>query len=140
MSFPLTVLLQDGSDAVAGGILALFSGMWMLFWLAVVGLTIIGWWKMFEKAGQPGWVSIVPIYNIFVLGKIVGWTRGKVVMLFIPFLNIIFGIILCLDIARVFNKGNGFAVGMLLLPAIFFPMLGFDSSRYMGPDAAAVAA
>ena len=96
-------------------------------------LTIMGMWKMFTKAGKPGWASLIPIYNIVVLGQIAGWEGSKIILLFIPVLNIVFGIMLMLDLAKAYGKESGFAVGMVILPMVCFPILGFDKSVYVGP-------
>ena len=50
-------------------VVGLFMG---LVWLALIVLVLAGWWKMFEKAGQPGWAAIIPIYNLYILLKIAG--------------------------------------------------------------------
>jgi hypothetical protein len=96
-------------------------------------------WKIFTKAGQPGWASIIPIYNWYILCKIVGRPGWWVILLLIPFINFIIGIILCIDLAKSFGKGVGFGIGLILLGLIFFPILGFGSAQYQGPAAGAIA-
>jgi len=109
----------------------------LLFWLAVLVVTIIGGWKMFEKAGQPGWAILVPFYNIFVLLKIAGRPGWWLLLFLIPLVNFIIGIIVAIDIAK--SYGQSAVFGILLL-AIFAPigylMLGFGNSRYLGPAGA----
>ena len=68
---PALLLQQDDMGKVAGGLFAL-GGTMMLFFLAIMVVVIVGFWKVFEKAGQPGWAAIVPIYNAYILLKIVG--------------------------------------------------------------------
>jgi len=60
--------------------------------------------------------------------------------MFIPFVNFIIGIILCIDLAKSFGKGVGFGIGLILLGIIFFPILGFGSAQYKGPAAGSVGA
>jgi ABC-type sulfate transport system permease subunit len=106
-----------------------------LFWicyLAVLILLIASIWKVFSKAGQPGWAVLIPIYNAYVLCKVAGRPGWWVILLLIPFVNFVIAIILCLDVAKAFGKGGGFAVGLLLLPFIFYPILGFGSAQYTG--------
>ena len=110
-------------------------GIGMLFWLIVVGISIAAMWKIFTKAGKPGWAAIVPIYNLIVLFDIVGRPLWWIVLFFVPFVNFVIAIILVVDLAKVFGKGAGFAVGMLLLPIVFYPMLGFGSAQYLGRPA-----
>ena len=97
-------------------------------------------WKIYTKAGQPGWAAIVPIYNVIVLMNIVGRPVWWVVLMFIPFVSIVIAIIVCIDLARSFGKDMGFAIGMVLLSFIFLPMLAFGDARYVGPSAAAAPA
>jgi hypothetical protein len=92
-------------------------------------------WKVFTKAGQPGWASIIPIYNIYIWCKIVGRPWWWILLMLIPFVNFIVAIILCIDLAKSFGKGVGFGIGLALLGIIFFPILGFGSAQYQGPSA-----
>ena len=109
--------------------------LFWIFWLAFTILMIAACWKVFTKAGQPGWASIIPIYNWYVLCKIVGRPGWWVILLLIPFVNFIVGIVLCIDLAKSFGKGVGFGIGLVLLSVIFFPILGFGSAQYQGPTA-----
>lgn len=107
-----------------------------VFWIcyAVYTISIIAaWWKIFSKAGQPGWAAIIPIYNWIVWCKIVGRPAWWVLLLLICFP--IFFIILSIDLAKSFGKGVGFAIGLILVSIIFFPILGFGSATYQGPSA-----
>jgi len=108
-----------------------------VFWICYTVyaiLIIAAWWKIFSKAGQPGWAAIIPIYNWIVWCKIVGRPAWWVLLLLICFP--IFFIILSIDLAKSFGKGVGFAIGLILLSVIFFPILGFGSATYQGPSAA----
>lgn len=102
----------------------------------LVGLVlIVAMWKVFTKAGQPGWASIIPIYNVYIWCKIVGRPGWWVILLFIPFVNFIILIILSIDMAKSFGKGVGFGLGLAFLGFIFWPILGFGSAQYQGPSA-----
>jgi len=107
-----------------------FFGIPMLFWFAVVVVTLVGLWKVFVKAGQPGWGCIIPIYNAYCLIKIAGKEWWWLLLLFIPFVNIIIGILVLLGVARNFGKGGAFAAGLIFLPFIFYPILGFGDATY----------
>ena len=104
--------------------------------LLVLLLVIAGMWKVFTKAGRPGWASLIPIYNVYVWCKIVGRPGWWVILMLIPFVNIVVGIIVCIDLAKSFGKGSGFGWGLALLGIIFLPILGFGSAQYQGPSAA----
>ena len=71
--------------------------------LLVAVIMIAAMWKIFTKAGQPGWASLIPIYNIYILCKIVGRPGWWVILMFIPFVNFVIGIILCIDLAKSFG-------------------------------------
>jgi len=102
----------------------------VLVYLAVIVLTIAGLWAVFAKAGQPGWAAIVPIYNSYVLVLIAEKPIWWFIMFFIPCVGIVFYVLALIEVCKRFDKGAGYAIGMLLLPFIFFPMLGFGSAQY----------
>src|SRR6187401_1754201 len=107
----------------------------IIFGLLIALLIIVAMWKVFTKAGQPGWACIIPIYNLYVWCKIVGRPWWWILLMLIPFVNFIIAIILIIDLVKSFGKGVGFGIGLLLLPVIFFPILGFGSAQYQGPSA-----
>jgi Family of unknown function (DUF5684) len=109
--------------------------LFWIFYLAFTILMIAAWWKIFTKAGQPGWACIIPIYNLYVWCKIVGRPWWWILLMLIPFVNLIILIILMIDLAKSFGKGVGFGIGLILLAVIFFPILGFGSAQYQGPSA-----
>jgi len=92
---------------------------------------IAAMWKIFTKAGQPGWASLIPIYNI---SRSWADPPGGSSCCFIPFVNFIIGIILCIDLAKSFGQGVGFGLGLVFLSFIFYPILGFGSAQYQGPS------
>ena len=109
------------------------GGLGPVFWIcyfAVIVLLIAAIWKVFSKAGQPGWAAIIPIYNIYVMCKVAGRPGWWLLLMLIPLINVIIAIILNVDIAKHFGKGIGFAIGMILLPFIFWPILGFGGAQY----------
>ncbi|MGO9244003.1 MAG: DUF5684 domain-containing protein [Verrucomicrobiia bacterium] len=110
------------------------------FYLALVVLVIAGMWKTFVKAGQPGWAILIPIYNFYVFLKIAGKPGWWLILMLIPLVNIVFGIIATVAFTERFGKGGGFVVGLIFLPFIFYPILGFGDAQYSPPVAAAPAA
>jgi hypothetical protein len=103
------------------------------FELALIVLLIVAGWKIFEKAGQPGWAAIIPIYNIIVMLKIVGKPLWWLIMFIIPGVNLVFAIWTLNMLSKSFGKDEGFTVGLLLLGIVFYPILGFGDARYLGP-------
>ncbi len=95
--------------------------------LAIGILVIVSMWKIFEKFGEPGWASIIPIYNLYILLKIVGWEPIKILFFLIPIYNIYLAYLMYKDLAAKFGKDTpAFAIGLLLLPFVFLPMLAFN--------------
>jgi hypothetical protein len=121
-----------GGDVSSGGGLlgAMFGMIFGLFGL-VIGLIIVAsFWKIFTKAGEAGWMALIPILNIIILLKIIKKPIWWIVLFFIPLVNAIAGILVAIELAKSFGQGIGFAAGMILLPFIFYPMLAFGSSTY----------
>ena len=135
MTSTLAVLLQnDGSSAVG----AVFSGVAMLFWLAVLVVVVIGGWKVFEKAGHPGWAILIPIYNLYILLQIAGRPWWWLLLYLIPLVNIVIAIIVAIDVAKAFGQSAVFGfVLIFLLCGIGYLILGFGNYRYQGPAAVA---
>jgi hypothetical protein len=90
-------------------------------------------WKIFSKAGKPGWASIVPFYNTIVLLEIVGEPWWWLLLLLIPYLNFIILILIIHKLSLSFGKGVGFTLGLILLFFIFLPILAFGDAKYLGP-------
>jgi hypothetical protein len=105
-----------------------------IFYLVVAVFFIYCLWRIFAKAGKPGWAAIIPIYNFIVELEIVGRPWYWFLLMLIPVVDIVLGIIITFRLAKVFGHSTGFGFGLLLLPFIFLPILGFDSSKYLGPD------
>jgi hypothetical protein len=100
--------------------------------LIILILMIVATWKIFTKAGKPGWAAIIPIYNIIVLLEIVGKPLWWVILCLIPYVNIVIVIIVNLELAKKFGQSKGFAVGLILLAPIFYPILAFGGATYKG--------
>jgi hypothetical protein len=111
------------------------SGIVWIIYLAIIVAIIAGWWKVFTKAGEAGWKSIIPIYGFIVMLKIVGRDWWWVILLLIPVVGLIIWIIVALDLAKSFGRGTGFGIGLAFLSPIFGLMLGFGSDTYRGPAA-----
>ena len=121
--------MDDRGNGLIG---ALVGGVFGIFWMICVVVVIIAMWKVFTKAGKPGWAAIVPIYNIIVLLEIAGKPLWWIILCLIPFVNFIIWIIVSVAVAERFGKGAGFGIGLAILPFIFFLILGFGDARYQG--------
>ena len=122
------MMAQQGG-AAGGGI-----GM-LIVQLLIVAVMVASMWKVFAKAGKPGWAAIVPIYNIVVMLEIAGKPIWWIALFFIPVVNFVVSILINISIAQSFGKGTGFGIGLSFLPFIFLPILGFGSAQYQGVPA-----
>ena len=123
--------VEDGTASEGGGLIAaLLGGAFSLVFLLVFVIVAAGMWKVFEKAGEPGWAALVPIYNLLVLVKIAGKETWWVVLLLLPCVNFVAAVMICIEVARKFGKDTLYGVGLAFLPFIFFPMLGFGAAQY----------
>ena len=125
------ILAQQPNTAALVGIW-LFVAIMLMIEFAIIGVMLAGLWKVFEKAGEPGWAAIIPIYNGMVLMRIAGKPEWWVVFCFIPMVNAIIMIIATVDLAKNFGQTGGFTVGLIFLPFVFYPILGFGRAQYLG--------
>lgn len=122
------------------GIDSSIFGAAMLGYLAVLLvvyiLVVIAMWKVFTKAGKPGWASLIPVYNMVVMYQIVGLNPWLLLLYLIPFVNwiaaLVLSIMLNVKLAKVFGKSTGFAIGLIFLNPIFLLILGFGDAKYIG--------
>ncbi|GAB2696350.1 DUF5684 domain-containing protein [Mucilaginibacter koreensis] len=123
---------DTGSSAAAAGII----GALMIPLLVLSVIMIISYWKIFTKAGKPGWAAIIPIYNLIVLLEIVGKPAWWFLLFIIPCVNIIFLVWTFNLLSKSFGQSEGFTIGLLLLGIVFFPLLAFGNYPYLGPAGA----
>jgi len=153
----------EAASAAIGGIVGLVAGMGavaLIIGLVILVLTIIAWWRIFTKAGEKGWKSIIPIYNVYILFKIAGRNFWKYLLICLGMsicstiassvgagaLATILGIVtlaLCIwaivelvllnhGLSKNFGHGVGFTLGLIFLSTIFTLILGLGSSQYIG--------
>lgn len=109
-------------------------GVWIVVVLAVAVFMVICNWKIYKKAGKEGWESIIPIYNLIVKFQFLDIPVWMIILLFIPGANIAIPIITAINMAKKFGKDGGYAVGLIFLPIIFYPMLAFGSSEFIATE------
>ena len=124
----------SGANSAAAGAAVGIGIAYYIIMIAICVLEIIATWKIFTKAGEAGWKSIIPIYNIIVLFKIVGMNPWMILLLLVPIANIVVMILFNIKLAKAFGKGGGFAAGLIFLNTIFTLILGFGSAEYVGPQ------
>jgi hypothetical protein len=127
------VQTPGGEEAVGAlGMLIVLAILGVGFAIAIFQL--IAMWKVYAKAGHPGWAALIPIYQTYVHIKVAGYPGWWLILAFIPIVNLIL-IVLPFGHARNFGYGAGFGLGLLLLPIIFYPIIAFGDARYVGPPA-----
>ena len=99
--------------------------------LAVVA--VVGMWKVFAKAGIPGWHSLIPFLNTYDMCKIALKDSVGLFTVLSILLPIVF-VYPCLKLAKAFGKGTGFGIVLFLFSFIGFPILGFSDAEYLGPQ------
>lgn len=127
-------VLQNGDDG--GGALACCTSVVCMIPGLLIGLVVLaGMWKVYAKAGQPGWASIIPIYNIIVWLQIVGRPVWWVLLMFVPFVGFVILIIVSIDLAKSFGKDELYGILLFILSPIMMIHLGFSDAQYVGPSA-----
>lgn len=123
---------QEDAIVAAGFVLSV-----MLFWsivvLAILAITTISQWKIFEKAGKPGWAALIPIYSTIVWLEIIGKPITWLLLLFVPFVNVVITFLMVIELAKAFGKDTVYGIFMIFLPIIAYPMLAFGKDTYKGP-------
>jgi len=148
-----TVTLTQNEAIAAGGIVGGMLATIGIFALAVYILLIIAWWKIFVKAGEKGWKAIIPIYNTYILCRIVN-LNFWIYLILIPFClgiltavapslsivatiyTIVIDVLLAIKLGEAFKKSTAFKVGLVLLAPIFYLILAFGDSKFHGSHAA----
>jgi len=105
----------------------------IILYVLLIALMLVSMWKIYTKAGKPGWAILIPIYNIIVLLEIVGKPWWWIFLFLIPLVNIVFAIWMYNLLSKSFGKDEGFTVGLILLSFIFIPILGLGKAQYQGP-------
>lgn len=115
-----------------GGFLAVTAIIWIII-SSIILLILVSQWKIFVKAGKPGWASLIPIYNTVVELQIIGKPDWYVLLLFVPFVNIVITIMICIELAKVFGKSAVFGFfGLGIFSVIGYPILAFGKAKYLG--------
>ena len=120
------------NDATTAAVAAGLTVYYVII-LAVMIVSLVGMWKIFVKAGRPGWAAIVPFYNTYCLCEMSFGTGWLFLLMLVPCVGQIMMIIMWIKLAQAFGKGAGFGIGILFFPFVFLPMLGFGDAEYVGP-------
>lgn len=111
------------------------AGVVLFIWLIALILGIfmaVCLWRIFAKAGKPGWAAIVPVYNGWVLFEIVGYPGWWAILSLIPFVNIFPAIMMLVayyKLGKLFGKSDLFSILLIFFPVILLPVLAFGSAQ-----------
>lgn len=123
-------------EAATTGLAMTMVAIPLIMIFAIVIVMIIAKWKIFSKAGQPGWMAIIPFLSDYILAEICG-IKGllAIIGMFIPMANFALVLYEYYCLTKVFGKDTSFFIGLLLLTGIFMPVLGFGKATYLGASA-----
>ncbi|MFK7925501.1 MAG: DUF5684 domain-containing protein [Bacteroidia bacterium] len=85
-------------------------------------------WTVFEKAGRKGWEALIPIYNLYVVSKIIGKSGWFMLLYFIPIVSFFAWAITSLEMSKKFGRSEAFGFGLLFLYPIFLPILAWGEA------------
>lgn len=141
--YDTSTAMDPAAAAVLAGFMVVFSfAMFFLFALPM----LIAMWKLFVKAGKPGWAAIVPFYNFYLMNEIGGGETWRfwvfVVACFVPFVGsavaIVMELLIIIDFAKKFDKGVGFWLLLFFLPIVaVFMVKGVNFKGGSAPQAPA---
>lgn len=129
-------MYNSATENLTNNVLASYFASYSIVAMIIGVLSIVAMWKLFTKAGKPGWASIIPIYNVVVMFQIVGINPWLIILMFVPIVNffaiLVLAIMMCSRLAKAFGKSTGFAIGLFFLNTIFILILGLGDSKYNG--------
>lgn len=120
-------------DSLYTGVAAGFSVAYLVILLVVGVIVLVATWKLFQKAGKPGWAAIVPFYNNYCMFEMVFGNGWLFLLLLVPCVNVIIGFMLNFKLAKSFGQGTAFGLGLIFLYPIFICILGLGKYDYIGP-------
>jgi hypothetical protein len=125
---------SNGTSSTSSTSGAAFAAVFIPVTLLVI-LLIVALWKVYKKAGRPGWAAIVPVYNTWVLFEITGFPGWWALLSLVPIVGLfpaVMSLVATFRLAKLFGKGDGFGLGLIFLPFIFFPILAFGKATFQG--------
>ena len=123
--------MENNYGAIAAGVGSIIGILFLyLLYFALIAFYIFCMWKIFVKAGKPGWAAIVPVYNVLIELEITHLPWWFLLLMFVPLANFVILIFIMLALAKVFGKSTAFGLGLIFLSFIFIPILAFGDAKY----------
>lgn len=122
----------NGQEVQCPEWLGAFMLFFVIFFLTALVIMVASMWKIYQKANKPGWTSLIPVYNVVILLEITNRPQWWIILCFVPFVNIVISLVLVYELAKAFGKDIGFTLGLIFLPFVFYPILGFGKAAYGG--------
>ncbi len=129
---PPSLLTRDTALLVGAGALKAVGSflVYSLCWWPLLVAPFVATWHVLEKAGRPGWTSLVPIYAWLQLLRVAGLPAWWLAVLCVPVVNVVAWFVACARMARAFGKGRDMALGLALLPPVYMVVLAVDDAPY----------
>jgi len=102
----------------------------------VMWLPLGGVWQMYIKADEPGWACLVPVYQSMVMARMAHKPAWWGLLLYVPVVSLVIWVLISLELAKAFDRGTDTAIGLILVPPVFFCILGFGDAEYKKQAAA----
>ncbi len=132
--FPIFGQIPTNASGETEVVVTQVPAVWAIASLATLLFFIAVSWRIYAKAGKPGWACLIPFYNLVVLLEIAGRPVWWLFLLLIPPIGVVFLLLVLIDLAKSFGKGPAFGFGLFFLPPVFSAMLAFSDAQYHGPD------
>lgn len=127
----LSAIDTSGIPAIDPGLIWIFGAIGVVISVLVCLLILSATWRIFTKAGRPGWYALIPVYNVYVMLQIVKKPTWLTLLFFIPYLQLIPQIIISIELGKAFGKSAAFStIFILILPLGYF-IIAFDDSKYL---------
>lgn len=112
---------------------AAFAIVFGIIYFAMIVLIVVAQWIIYEKANQSGWAILIPIYNSIIMLRIIGKPWWWIFLFLIPLVNIVFVVWKTNLLSKSFGRDEGYTVGLIFLPYVFYPLIAFSKDKYIGP-------
>ena len=126
--------LAENTQGVYGGMSQMPSPATIITTVVITLVILAATWKLYQKAGQPGWAAIIPIYDTYIMFKLAWGSGWMFLLLFIPIVDVVVYLMLLWKLAKAFGKGVGMFLMLLLIHPVGLMILGFGSAAYIGTD------